>query len=173
MKKINNTRYFILAVVIVLLSFSCTSTEKKEDDVLPPSRSTSLIRLSDIEKQIAENPVGALHMIYIYKEVYSNKQNDEDDDWNNLLKYEKEAIDNLRVMQENAIKEERWDDAVSFSRSLASIGVTVEKTGLEPDFVLADAKKKLADGSNLSAFLAAVKAHQLKPLDSASASAFP
>jgi len=141
MEKINKTGQFILAAVIFLLLFSCTSTDKQEDDVLLPLRSTSSIRLGDIEKQITENPVGALHMIYIYKEVYSNKRNDEDDDWKNLLKYEKEAADNLRVMQENAIKEERWDDAVSFSRSLASIGITVEKTGFEPDFVLADAKK--------------------------------
>jgi len=172
MKKVLKDKYFILTAFIILLLFSCLSTEKQEDDVSLPLRSTSLIRLSDIEKQITGDPVGALHMIYIYKEVYSNKQNDEDDDWNNLLKYEKEAVDNLRAMQERAIKEERWEDAVSFSRSLASIGVTVEKTGFEPDFVLADAKKKLADGSNLSAFLAAVKAHQLKPLDSASALLF-
>jgi len=172
MKKLTKTGQFVLASVIILLSFSCTSTEKQEDDLLFPLRSTSSIRLGDIEKQLTENPVSALHMIYIYKEVYSSKQNDEDDDWNNLLKYEKEAIENLRAMQEKAINEERWDDAVSFSRSLASIGVTVNKTGLEPDFVLADAKKKLADGNNLSAFLSAVKAHQLKPLDSASALLF-
>jgi len=172
MGKINKFRHFILAALIVLMSFSCAGTEKQEDDALFPLRSTSSIRLSDIEKQIAENPVSALHMIYIYKEVYSNKQNDEDNDWNNLLKYEKEAIENLRAMQEKAVKEERWDDAVSFSRSLANIGVTVEKTGLEPDLVLADAKKKLADGNNLSAFLSAVKAQELKPLDSASALLF-
>jgi hypothetical protein len=172
MKKIIKAKQFILSAVIVLLSFSCAGTGKQENDLSFPLRSTSSIRLGDIDKQIAENPVNALHMIYIYKEVYSNKQNDEDDDWNNLLKYEKKAVENLRAMQEKAIEEERWDDAVSFSRSLASIGVTVEKTGLEPDFVLADAKKKLTDSDNLSAFLSAVKAHQLKPLDSASALLF-
>jgi S1-C subfamily serine protease len=172
MKKINKIRQFILAALIVLLSFSCISTEKQEDDLLFPSRSTSSIRLEDIEKQIAENPVAALHMIYIYKEVYSSKQNDDDDDWKNMLKYEEEAVENLRARQEKAVKEERWDDAVSFSRSLASIGVTVEKSGLEPESVLADAKKKLADGNTLSAFLAAFKAQELKPLDSASALLF-
>ncbi|MDR0301989.1 MAG: trypsin-like peptidase domain-containing protein [Treponema sp.] len=162
----------VFAAVIGFLFFSCTSTETQEDESMAIFRSTSSIRLSDIEKQIAENPISALHMIYIYKEVYSNKQNDEDGDWNTLLEYEKEAAENLRVMQEKAVKEERWDDAVSFSRSLASIGVTVESTGLEPDFVLANAKKKLADGDSLSAFLAAVKAHELQPLDSASALLF-
>jgi S1-C subfamily serine protease len=172
MIKINKTRQFILAALIVLLSFSCISTEKQEDDSMFPFRSTSSIRLGDIEKQIKENPVNALHMIYIYKEVYSNKQNDEDDDWNKLLEYEKEAVENLRVMQEKAVKEEKWDDAASFSRSLASIGITVEKTGHEQEFVLADAKKKLADGNNLSAFLAAFKSHELKPMDSASALLF-
>jgi S1-C subfamily serine protease len=172
MKKINKIRQFIFAIVIVLLSFSCISTERQEDDLMFPYRSTSSIRLGDIEKQITENPVSALHMIYIYKEVYSNKQNDEDDDWKNLLEYEEEAAHNLRAMQEKAIKEEKWDDAVSLGRSLASIGITVEYTGLEPDFVLADAKKKLAGNNNLSAFLAAFKAHELKPLDSASALLF-
>jgi len=172
MKKNINIKQIIPAVFIIFLLFSCKSTGKKEDDVSFPSRSTSLIRLDDIEKQISENPVAALHMIYIYKEVYSDKKNDSDNDWNNLLKYEKEAVENLRVMQEKAIKEERWDDAVSYSRSLASIGITVNKTGLEPDFLLADAKKKLADGNNLSAFLSAVKTHEIKPLDSASALLF-
>ncbi|MDR2942137.1 MAG: trypsin-like peptidase domain-containing protein [Treponema sp.] len=174
MKKNNRIKQFLIGSVIVLLSFSCTSTstEKQEDDLMYPYRSTSSIRLGDIEKQITENPVGALHMIYIYKEVYSSKQNDDDGDWDNLLEYEKLAVNNLREMQEKAIKEEKWDDAISFSRSLASIGITVEKTGLEPDLVLADAKKKLADGNNLSAFLSAVKAHELKPLDSADALLF-
>jgi len=172
MKKIIKIEQIIITVLIVLLSFSCVNTGKHEEDFSSPLRSTSSIRLSDIEKQIEENPISALYMIYIYKEVYINKKNDEDDDWKKLLEYEKTAISNLRALQEKAVKEERWDDAVSFSRSLASIGITVEKTGLEPDLVLADAKKKLADGNNLSAFLAAVKAQQLKPLDSASALLF-
>jgi len=172
MKKINKTLRLIIAAVILLMSFSCKSTVKQEDDFSSSLPSTSSIRLSDIEKQITENPISALHMIYIYKEVYSSKQNNEDGDWNNLLEYEKSAVLNLREMQEKAIKEERWDDAVSYSRSLASIGITVEKTGFEPDLVLADAKKKLADGNNLSAFLAAVKTQQLKPLGSADALLF-
>jgi len=172
MKKIIILKHIILSLLIVLFTFSCVSTGKQEDDFSSPLRSTSSIRLGDIEKQLEENPISALHMIYIYKEVYTSKKNDDDDDWKNLLEYEKQAVTNLRALQEKAIKEERWDDAVSLSRSLSSIGVTVEKTGLEPDFVLADAKKKLADGNNLSAFLSAVKAQQLKPMDSASAILF-
>jgi serine protease Do len=176
MNKNIKAKYIIYAALIVLLLSSCKSTDKQEDEISFQSRTanrtTSLIRLDDIEKQITENPVAALHMIYIYKEVYSSKKNDDDGDWKNLLTYEKDAIENLRVMQEKAVKEERWDDAVSFSRSLASIGITVSKTGLEPDLLLADAKKKLADGNNLSAFLAAVKTHEIKPLDSASALLF-
>jgi len=162
---------FFLAIIIFLL-FSCISMEIVEDEDSSPLRSTSSIRLGDIENQITENPVNALHMIYIYKEVYSSKQNDGDEDWNNLLEFEKEAVKNLRAMREKAIEEERWDDAVSLNRSLVNIGITVEKTGFEPDFILADAKKKLADGNNLGAFLSAVKAHEIKPLDSASALLF-
>jgi len=172
MKNTVKAKHFIFASLVILLLFSCASGEKKEDDVPFPLRSTSLIRLGDIESQITENPISALHMIYIYKEVYSSKQNDDDDDWKNLLEYEKKAVDNLSAMQEKAINEERWDDAISLGRSLASIGVTVNKAGLEQDMILADAKKKLADGNNLGAFLSAVKAHEIKPLDSASALLF-
>ena len=62
-----------------------------------------------------------------------------------LLALENEAVENLRTFQTKAVAEERWDDAASLSRSLASLGVQVENTGLEPDFILADAKKKLAE----------------------------
>jgi len=168
MRKIYKFIHIFIAALIFL--FSCVSTDSNKDDFSSPLRSTSSIRLDDIEKQLADNPVSALHMIYIYKEIYANKQND--DDWKNLLEYEKQAANNLRVMQEKAVQEERWDDAVSLGRSLASIGIKAEKTGLEPDLVLADAKKKLADNNNLSAFLAAVKAQELKPLGSADALLF-
>jgi len=75
-------------------------------------------------------------------------------------------------LQEKAVAEERWDDAASFGRSLSSIGVKVKSTGLEPDLILADAKKKLSDNNVLGAFLAAVKSAEMKPLDSASALLF-
>jgi S1-C subfamily serine protease len=43
--------------------------------------------------------------------------------------------------------------------------VSVENTGMEPDFLLADAKDKLSGGNYLGAFLAAQRAHELQPLE--------
>jgi S1-C subfamily serine protease len=165
-------RFFAIIAAVALTLFSCLSTEKKEERLSLPPRSTSTIRLDDIKKQLAENPAAALNMVFIYKEIYSSVQNTESDEWNKLVEFEKEATDNLRSMQQTAIKEERWDDAVSLGRSLSSIGVTVENTGLEPDFILADAKKKLSSGDTLGAFLSAVKSHETKPLDYDSAMMF-
>ena len=161
-----------LAIAAVLPFFSCLSTDGQEGKPIPPLRSTVSIRLSDIEKQIPENPVNALNLIFIFKEVYSVTQNEENDEWKQLAQFEKEATENLLAMREKAVEEERWEDAASFSRSLAALGVTVENNALEPDFILADAKKKLSDGDILGAFLAAVKSHEIKPMDFDSAYLF-
>ena len=176
MKKIHNSRKFILAcraeilmavfLPAVFLFFSCTSVEKHEENFIPPPRSTVSIRLSDIEKEIPENPIYALNLIYMFREIYSGTyEEEEEEDWKQLAQFEIEAVENLSAMQELAIEENRWDDAVSLSRSLSSLGVTVENTGLEPDFILADAKYKLSNGDILGAFLSAVKFHETKPMD--------
>jgi S1-C subfamily serine protease len=158
---------------IFILFFSCKSTGKTEDEY--PSLSTSSIRLGYIEKQINENPVSALNQIYIYKEIYSassTDDNEENEDWRQLIQYEKDAIGNLCAMQDRAIEEERWDEAISFGRSIAALGVTNANTGKEASFILADAKKKLQEGNNLGAFLAAVRSHEMHPLDYQSALLF-
>ena len=164
-----NIFYFILTIIIVSIVFAgCASTK----DDFNMSRSTISVRFDEIEKQITENPVNALNLIFIFKEVYSAQQIEDDDNWRRLARFEKEALEKLRAMQVKAIEEERWEDAVSFGRSLASLGVDVENTGLEPDFILADAKKKLSGGDVLGAFLAAVKSHEMQPLDFDSAYLF-
>jgi S1-C subfamily serine protease len=155
---------FILFFLFVLFIFSCESLNKTEDEF--PSRSTSSIRLSDIEKQINENPVSALNLIYIYKEIYSVTDDDEEnEDWRQLAQYEKEAAENLCAKQDTAIEEERWDEAISLGRSIAALGIKNANTGKEAVFILADAKKKLQEGNNLGAFLAAVRSHEMQPLD--------
>jgi S1-C subfamily serine protease len=161
---------FFLSALFV---FSCESTGKAEDEF--PSHSTSSIRLGYIEKQINENPVSALNQIYIYKEIYSVSSTDNDEkneDWRQLAQYEKEATENLCQMQDKAIEEERWDDAVSLGRSIAALGIKNANTGKEAAFILAGAKKKLKEGDNLGAFLAAVKSHEIQPLDYQSALLF-
>ena len=166
MKKTNKI-YAIYA--LVLLVFSCISTEEREGfsdgDRIPPARPTSSIRLDDIQKQISENPVNALNLIEIFKETYSFSRDDESDEWKRLFNFENEAVENLCAMQEKAIEEERWDDAVSIGRSLASLDVTAENARLEPDLILSDAKKKMSDGNVLGAFIAAVQSHEIRPMD--------
>ena len=158
-------RFFIVNILFFVLPFfSCTSIEEREEKPIPPSRSTSTIRLDDIRKQIDENPVNAINMIYIYREVYSVIE-EESEAWLELAQYEKQAADNLCAMQEKAVEEQRWDDAVSIGRSIAGIGITTVYTGRDADFLLAGAKKKLSDGDVLGAFLTAVKTHEMRPLD--------
>jgi len=152
-----------VVLLFVLPLFSCTSIKDTDGNPASPSRSTSTIRLDDIKKQIDENPVGAINMIYIYREVYSVAE--ESETWPELARYEKQAADNLCAMQEKAVEEQRWDDAVSLGRSIAGIGITTANTGREAEFLLAGAKKKLSQGDVLGAFLSAVKTHEMQPLD--------
>ena len=164
-------QYKSLLLMLIIIFAGCTSLNDAADR--PPSRSTSSIRLSDIENQIHENPIAALNLIYIYKEAYSVIEGYEDnEDWNRLAELEKTSIENLRIMQEKAIEEERWSEAVSLGRSIASIGVTTPHTGKEAAFILADAKKRLSAGDILGAFLAAVRSHEMQPMDYESAVLF-
>ena len=155
--------FFANILFLVLPFFSCTSVEEREEKPIPSVRSTSVIRLDDIRKQIDENPIDAINLINIYREVYSVTE--ESEAWQELTQYEKQAADNLCVLQEKAVEEQRWDDAVSLGRSIAGIGITTANTGREADFLLAGAKKKLSDGDVLGAFLTAVKTHEMRPLD--------
>jgi len=163
------TKVFII-IPAILFIFSCQSVEKNEKTEETSSRSTSSIRLDDISKQLQDDPVTALNLIYFYKETYSGTEDSEG--WTQLAQYEEEAVKNLFALQEKAIQEEKWDDALSFGRSISSIGAKNAYTGREAAFTLASAKKKLQDGDNLGAFLTAVKAHEMQPLDYQSALLF-
>jgi S1-C subfamily serine protease len=171
MKKMICIKWFaiILAVSLVL---SCINLGNKNNNSLSPPRSTSSIRLEDIRSQVAGNPVYALALVNIYREVYSPSQSVSTDDWNRLFQYEEEAKRNLIALQEKAVEEEQWEKVLSLGRSISSLGMTTANTGLEAAFLLADAKKKLAEGNNLGAFLAAVKSHEMRPIDYESALLF-
>ena len=157
-------RFFSAVVLLFVFAvFTCISIDDTEGKPIPPPRSTSTIRLEDIRKQIDENPIDAINLIYIYREVYSVTEDSET--WSELAGYEKEAADNLCALQVKAVEEQRWEDALSLGRSIASIGITTSYTGKEAEFILADAKKKLADGDVLGAFLSAVKTNEMRPLD--------
>ncbi|WP_461255989.1 S1C family serine protease [Treponema sp. R80B11-R83G3] len=161
------TFFFFFLIIII---FSCKSVKDTEDD--SPSRTTSSVRLGNIEKLIAEKPIAALNQIYIYKEIYSVTDNNENEDWRQLAQYEKEAVENLCATQDKAVEEGRWDDAVSIGRSIASIGIKNAHTGKEAAYLLESAKKKLKESDNLGAFLAAVRSHEMQPIDYQSALLF-
>ncbi|MDR3019848.1 MAG: S1C family serine protease [Treponema sp.] len=165
----------LLVIIIILLFPSCESLNKTDGRPAAQLRSTSSIRLDDIEKEVSENPVYALHLIHIFKEAYSVTQNDdneENEDWNQLSKFEEKATENLLELQNKAIKEENWENAISLGRSISSLGITTENTGLEAQFILADAKERLEKNDILGAFLAAVRSHEITPLDFDSAFLF-
>ncbi len=135
-----------LGALCVCLFLSCLSLETQEKR-LAPFRSASEIRMDDIRKLSTENPVKAIDVIGIYRKLYTPA----DDEAQTLLSLENDAVENLRNLQKKAVEEERWDDAASLSRSLSSLGVEVETSGLEPDFLLAGAKKKLEENNVLGA----------------------
>jgi S1-C subfamily serine protease len=166
MKKSINLILFIF--FITLFVFSCQSSRNRNDNSFP-SRSTSSIRLDDIRKQMIDNPVYAINLIHVYKEVYSTSKSVDSDDWKTLVQYEEKAVQDLIEKQQKAINENMWEEAVSLGRSIASLGVTTSNTGQEHAFFLADAKKKISDGNNLGAFLSAVSSHEIRSMDSVNA----
>ena len=170
----------LAAALLCLVLCSCRSLATQEER-LSPRRSVSQIRLEDIKKEVSQNPVRAIDLIGIYRDAY--RVSDESAEAGELVTLEKTAVENLRNLLEKAIAEERWDDAASYSRSLANLesvsldtsedapsGVPSGEAGQgetltrEPDLILAGAKKKLDNSSNLGAFLAAVQAHEMRPL---------
>jgi S1-C subfamily serine protease len=161
------------ALAAALLSCLSAKTQEKR---LAPYRSTSEVRLSDIRRFVSEDPVRAVHLAGIYRVIYGPGSVLPEGSDSRLLSdidvLEAEAVENMKGLQARAIREERWDDAASLSRSLASLGVAVESTGMERDFILAEAKKMLAEGSDLKAFLEAVRADEMGALDAEDALRF-
>jgi S1-C subfamily serine protease len=164
------TRSIIVSLLCVMafagagfLPLSCNSTARAEKR-LTPRRSTEDLRLNDIERYIAEEPVRAIHLIGVYRSIYILEMEESPASREALASLEQQAIQNLLAAQTLAISENRWEDAASLARSLTSLGIAVTHTGMEPDFLLADAKDRLSAGNDLAGFLSAFRSHTLKPL---------
>jgi S1-C subfamily serine protease len=156
-----NEYLFLLALSLACLFFSaCLSVGTQEERLSPPRKSAREYRLEDIRRYEAEDPVLALHLAGMYRVRFGAGGAEAA----GLDLLEAGALENLRRAQARAIEEERWDDASSLARSLEALGVAVENTGMEADFVLAEAKKNLEQGNTLAAFLAAVRSHSMRPL---------
>ena len=160
----------IMVFLIFALCFVSCLTPEKQEERLAPRRSTVAIRIDDIKEQVALNPVNAIDLIGAYRAAY--RITGEEPEAAELLTWEQEAVEKLRGFLEKAIEEERWDDAASYSRSLASVDSDSKTTAREMDFILAGAKKKLKDGDNLGAFLSAVQINELRPLSAVDAMPF-
>ena len=176
---------FLFIFMLMFTFLACVTTEVRTG----PIHTTSEIRLDDIGRHIEDDPVFAINLIYIYKEIYFpaggpapaellgelvfihpaaddvSQDLNENEEWQLLTQYERQAIEKLCEMQEIAVEQQRWEDALSLGRSIANLDIITEYTGKEADFYLADAKKKLSVGEILGAFLAAVSSHELQPLD--------
>ncbi|MDR2631451.1 MAG: S1C family serine protease [Spirochaetaceae bacterium] len=155
--------FFLFLVGISGLLSGCLSAAQAEKR-LEPLKSSDQFRLDDIEGYVSENPERAIHLIGIHRRIYRMEDTDPVAS-SRLRSLEEVAVRNLIDSQAQAVREKRWDDAASLARSLGALEISVENTGMEPDFLLADAKDKVSGGNYLEAFLAALRAHELRPLE--------
>jgi S1-C subfamily serine protease len=139
-------------------------TPAQAEKRLAPLRSTEDLRLEDIRRFAAEDPVRAVHLIGIYRSIYGGAARETEAE-KELAELEQQAVRSIEEAQQLAVSEKRWEDAASLARSLASLGIAVESTGMEPDLLLAEARDRLEAGDNLAAFLGAVRSHDLKALE--------
>jgi S1-C subfamily serine protease len=157
---------FLFPLIAAGLLVSCLSVSTQEKR-LAVYRSAEELRLSDIRRYAGEDPIRAIHLIGMYRLAYGVTGPDgaskSSADADALAALEAEAVENLKKEQAKAIGESRWDDAASLARSLAALGLPVENTGREPDFILANAKKLLTV-NDLASFLEAVQVHSIRPL---------
>ena len=160
-------KFFFAYIGLSLLFLISCNTQAKAERRLTPPRSISEIRLDDIANYSRDDPARAIHLIEVYRIIYGPEtvypEAEHPVTKEFLDKYLAEAIENLKSSQLKAIEEKRWSDAASLARSLSALGVP-DDSGGEFELILEYAKEQLENGNTLAAFLAAVEAHELKPL---------
>jgi len=156
------------SVLMAFLVVACQTTARQEAR-LAPRRSTVEIRLDEIRQHLDVNPVRAIDLIHTYREMY--RVTDGYVREAELLSMEAEATENLRIAVERAAAGEQWDVAISLGRSLANVEHT-DTSAWEPDFTLAWAKRNLYEDNTLMAFIAAARAHEMRPLSAEDAMPF-
>ena len=160
---------FSLFIFPSSLFISCQTQAQAERRLAPP-KSVKDFRLDDIDRYVKEDPAMAIHLLEVYEIIYGpNSVYPDGADLEvraRLNNSRDAAVEGLKSAQVKAVEEKRWADAASLARSLSRLDVDVTSTGEEPELVLEYAKEQLSGGNKLSAFLAAVRAHALKPLSS-------
>ena len=167
LKTKNRNWGLFFCLILVVLLFACHTQAKAEMRLTPP-KSVKDFRLDDITKYVSEDPAKAIHLLEVYEILYGPDSVYPDGAdpvvRARLTSLREDAIEGLKAAQIKAIEEKRWNEAASLARSLSCLGISVGSTGEEPDLVLEHSKGQLSEGKNLPAFLAAVRAHNLKPL---------
>ncbi|MDR2517129.1 MAG: S1C family serine protease [Spirochaetaceae bacterium] len=129
---------------------------------LEPVRPAADIRRADIERFAEADPARAIHLAGVARALYGPASPAPDGEFlAAITDIEARAVENLKAARSRAADEARWEDAASYTRSLAALGMNA---GAEGDLLLAEAKEALARGNDLAAFLAAVRSHAQKPL---------
>jgi S1-C subfamily serine protease len=169
MKKTKNAKKVFLTgfACFILVLMSC-HTPARAERLLTPPRSVSDLRLDDISNYTEKDPARAIHLLEVYEAIYGPESVYPDGTdpqiREKLDALREEASQNLLAAHQKAVEEKRWFDAASLARSLANLEIQVESTREEADSILEYARQQLALGNNLAAFLAAVRAHELKSL---------
>jgi S1-C subfamily serine protease len=128
----------------------------------------SEVRIADISNYAEKDPARAIHLLGVYEALYGPESvypDGEDPQIRKTLDALREkASGNLLAAHRKAVEEKRWTDAASLARSLSALEIPAGNDGEEVEFILEYARQQLGEGNHLAAFLAAVKAHELKPL---------
>ena len=164
-KKSFHIIFFLFSFLFIILIISCNTQSAAESRLAPP-RSVKDLRIDDIGRYVGEDPAMAIHLLEVYEIIYGPGSVFPDGPEVRIMlqHLREEAEANLMSARIRAVEEERWAEAASLARSLSSLGINVESAGEEPDIVLNHARVLLSQGDNVSAFLAAAQAHELRPL---------
>ena len=154
----------LLTLLATLAAVSCQTNA-----ALVARRPAAEVRLDEIRRQIETNPVAAIDLVHAYRWTFRVGEGYERE--GELLALETAATEALRGLFAQATAERRWQDAISLGRSLANAEGT-DPAEWEPGFTLEFARQSLETGDNLNAFLAAARAHSMRPLAPADALAF-
>jgi len=155
------------------LALSC-QTEAAAARRLEPPLSVRNFRLNDIQKHLTEDPAAAVHLLEVYRIIYGENTFPDGSDaevQRQIETFRSEALQQLETVQQQAIDDQRWTDAVSLARSRSRVD-SAPSSANEQELLLQYAKEQLSSSNNLSAFLAAAEAHRLQPLSFDDALAF-
>ncbi|GMO26008.1 MAG: S1C family serine protease [Termitinemataceae bacterium] len=153
---------------VMLLFLSACLTPQSAQERLTQPKSTRDFRVEKIEASLEDDPAKAIHLIGMYEIVYGNLKDSTEEALAALEKVsrlKKTAIENLKIKQTEAVNEKRYSDAASLERSLSALGVEIQGSARESNYLLQAAKEYLEKNNNLSAFLTAERSNEIKLLN--------